>query len=337
MSGNGTTIPVLNGGFVTLDTQINGQNQSQLYFRRFEGAKATSDGSFYSLEPAQTIDPSIRINKFDNVGNLVATGYLYDTVINQPSGGGGGGGTGFQGPTGPAGINGTNGTNGTPGPTGPAGSNGDQGPTGPAGTNGTNGSQGPTGPAGTNGTNGSQGPTGPAGTNGTNGSQGPTGSTGAPGSTSRLGQVQFSITSTPNPGPGAFTRIRLTFIGLSASMITSGPPNPNGVFVIDFNSLLYLFTGSGNISLSYTNGGTDVNNIATTLCIAPPSGFGTVSAGPVLFDIPIMRSLGFTNPNGIDLLVYNNTSAQIYLQSYPYALNDTTGFTYLYYYPNGVE
>lgn len=321
MSGNGTTIPVLNGGFVTLDTQINGQNQSQLYFRRFEGAKATTDGSFYSLEPAQTTDPSIRINKFDSVGNVVATGYLYDTVINQPSGGGGGG-TGFQGPTGPAGANGTNGTNGTNGVTGPAGTNGTNGTNG---INGINGAQGPTGPAGTN------------GTNGTNGTQGPTGSTGAPGSTSRLGQVQFSITSTPNPAPGAFTRIRLTFTGLSASMITSGPPNPNGVFVMDFNSLLYLFTGSGNISVTYSTGGEDVNNFATTMCIAPPSGYGTVSAGPILFDIPTMRTFGFTNPNTIDLLVYNNTSATIYLQSYPYNSIYSTGFTYLYYYPNGLE
>jgi hypothetical protein len=227
MSGNGTTIPVLNGGFVTLDTQINGQNQSQLYFRRFEGAKATSDGSFYSLEPAQTTDPSIRINKFDSVGNVVATGYLYDTVINQPSGGGGGGATGFQGPTGPAGLNGTNGTNGTngvdgsPGPTGPAGTNGEQGPTGPAGINGTNGTNGEQGPTGPVGTNGSQGPTGPAGANG---SQGPTGPVGLSKQISYI-QNQNVLVGAGSPSSG----YTATTFGSTFSVSVTG------IYIINFN------------------------------------------------------------------------------------------------------
>ena len=77
--------PVFRASYQTLDNTVAGQNASYLYFRRFLGPRDSSGGQFFSLEPAVTTDPSIRINLHNSTGSIISTGYLYDTVINPPA------------------------------------------------------------------------------------------------------------------------------------------------------------------------------------------------------------------------------------------------------------
>ncbi len=76
--------PTYRSSYLTLDPTINQNNSSYLYFRNWNGPLDSSGSVFYSLQAAIGNDPSIRINRYDASGNLDASGYLYDTVINNP-------------------------------------------------------------------------------------------------------------------------------------------------------------------------------------------------------------------------------------------------------------
>lgn len=76
--------PTYRSSYLTLDPTINQNNSSYLYFRNWNGPQDTSGSVFYSLQAAIGNDPSIRINRYDSSGNIDASGYLYDTVINNP-------------------------------------------------------------------------------------------------------------------------------------------------------------------------------------------------------------------------------------------------------------
>lgn len=109
---------VYRSSFITLDRNLQQTNNTQLYFRQLLPPLNTASGDFFSLSPAQGVDPSIRINKYDADGAFLGYGYLYDTSFNVPPAGP----TGATGPTGPV------------GPTGEPGSATNTGATGPPGT-----------------------------------------------------------------------------------------------------------------------------------------------------------------------------------------------------------
>lgn len=67
---------------MTLDSTLNQQNNSFLYFRPQLGPNDSSGSQFFSLQPAIGADPSIRINQHASDGTILATGYLVDTSIN---------------------------------------------------------------------------------------------------------------------------------------------------------------------------------------------------------------------------------------------------------------
>lgn len=76
--------PTYRSSYLTLDPTINQNNSSYLYFRNWNGPQDTSGNIFFSLQAAINNDPTIRINRYDASGNIDASGYLYDTVINNP-------------------------------------------------------------------------------------------------------------------------------------------------------------------------------------------------------------------------------------------------------------
>lgn len=108
---------VYRSSFITLDRNLQQTNNTQLYFRQLLPPLNTASGDFFSLSPAQGVDPSIRINKYDADGAFLGYGYLYDTVFNVP----GAGPTGPTGPTGPVGPTGLPGSATNTGATGPPG------------------------------------------------------------------------------------------------------------------------------------------------------------------------------------------------------------------------
>ena len=61
---------------MTLDSTLNQQNNSFLYFRPQLGPNDSSGSQFFSLQPAIGADPSIRINQHASDGTILATGYL---------------------------------------------------------------------------------------------------------------------------------------------------------------------------------------------------------------------------------------------------------------------
>ncbi len=76
--------PTYRSSYLTLDPTINQNNSSYLYFRNWNGPQDTSGSVFYSLQAAIDNDPSIRINRYNASGVIDASGYIYDTVINNP-------------------------------------------------------------------------------------------------------------------------------------------------------------------------------------------------------------------------------------------------------------
>jgi len=67
--------------FLTIDGTLD-SNNSQLYFRPLQYPLQPVSGHFYSLSPAQSTDPTIRINQWSQNGTLVNYGFLYDTEFN---------------------------------------------------------------------------------------------------------------------------------------------------------------------------------------------------------------------------------------------------------------
>jgi hypothetical protein len=77
------TSDVYRTAFLTVDGTLD-TNNSQLYFRPLQNPKQPVSGHFYSLSPAQSTDPTIRINQFSSNGTLLDYGFLYDTQFNTP-------------------------------------------------------------------------------------------------------------------------------------------------------------------------------------------------------------------------------------------------------------
>jgi len=75
------TSDVYRTAFLTVDGTLD-TNNSQLYFRPLQNPKQPVSGHFYSLSPAQSTDPTIRINQFSSNGTLLDYGFLYDTQFN---------------------------------------------------------------------------------------------------------------------------------------------------------------------------------------------------------------------------------------------------------------
>lgn len=83
------TSDVFRTSFLTIDRTFD-PNNSQLFFRALQAPLNTRNNPFlnngadrfYSLSPAQSNDPSLRINKYDASGTLLNYGYLYDTQFN---------------------------------------------------------------------------------------------------------------------------------------------------------------------------------------------------------------------------------------------------------------
>jgi hypothetical protein len=72
------------GGYITVDPTIAPDNDAQLYFAPPIGSIAPTNGIHYSMSPNQISDPSLRVNQRDHDGNIIQTGFLYDTLINPP-------------------------------------------------------------------------------------------------------------------------------------------------------------------------------------------------------------------------------------------------------------
>jgi hypothetical protein len=75
------TSDVFRTAFLTVDGTFD-TNDSQLFFRPLQTPLNPASGNFYSLAPAQGVDPTIRINQYDSSGALQAYGYPYDTRFN---------------------------------------------------------------------------------------------------------------------------------------------------------------------------------------------------------------------------------------------------------------
>jgi len=75
------TSDVFRTAFLTVDGTLD-TNNSQIYFRPLQNPKQPVSGHFYSLSPAQSTDPTIRINQWSSNGTLIDYGFLYDTQFN---------------------------------------------------------------------------------------------------------------------------------------------------------------------------------------------------------------------------------------------------------------
>jgi hypothetical protein len=76
------TSDVYRTAFLTIDGTLD-SNNSQLYFRPLQYPLQPVSGHYYSLSPAESTDPTIRINQWSQNGTLVNYGFLYDTQFNR--------------------------------------------------------------------------------------------------------------------------------------------------------------------------------------------------------------------------------------------------------------
>ena len=77
--------PVTNVAYLTMNGNFgNNNNDAQLTFRPLNKDLAPVTGNYYSLATNQTTDPSLRINQWSSLGQLVDYGYLYDSRFNLP-------------------------------------------------------------------------------------------------------------------------------------------------------------------------------------------------------------------------------------------------------------
>lgn len=123
----------------------------------------------------------------------------------------------------------------------------------------------------------------------------------------------------------------------------NGPPNPNGVWLMDFSPITffcptYLPTSGGTIDISVSK--TNFNPPPLITYNIPETEGGTIPVhgyltnqvtwgmGPTVFNIEAMRSIGITYPNRITFT--NNTSQPIWINANTFRFFGT-------YYPFGIE
>ena len=76
MPVDGQSVPLINAGFMTLDTAQVGNYNSYLYLKTKYGGKFTVDGTFYSFSASERSDIGIHLNKHDRNGNIIGYGLI---------------------------------------------------------------------------------------------------------------------------------------------------------------------------------------------------------------------------------------------------------------------
>jgi len=214
-----------------------------------------SDGATGSIGPTGSTGPTGATGAAGTAGSIGATGA-----------------TGVQGPAGSAGATGPAGATGSAGAQGAAGPTGVQGPagaTGPAGAQGPMGATGPAGPVGAQGAAGAAGATGPAGAQGSAGATGPAGSAGAQGTTGSTGPAgaEGAIGPTGAQGP----------TGATGSTGPDGPVGATGPSGTTGQQALNVFS-SGSVTITPTNGFTQVPGLVTTFTVPTGGGLALISS-----------------------------------------------------------
>lgn len=83
MNNQGTSIPLQNTAYITLDTAQADDYNAFLYLRPKYGNRYSQNGVFYSFSPAQTDDVGIHLNQHDYAGNIIGYGQIGSDICGN--------------------------------------------------------------------------------------------------------------------------------------------------------------------------------------------------------------------------------------------------------------